>query len=174
MGRDEAGERSGRSRPMSRALRPAQLLATLVGHAVEFVVIGGFALAAHGYVRATKGIDIVPEPSRDNLNRLAAALRNLEARADIGDRDAEELGLRPDEEGLSAGGNWALQTRFGRLDVMQDVPGLRDYGQLRNGAVDVNGVLYAGYAELISMKAASGREEDLRDIGALEAARGAD
>jgi hypothetical protein len=35
----------------------------------------------------------------------------------------------------------------------------------------VGGVLYAGYEELISMKVASGREEDLRDVGALEAAR---
>jgi hypothetical protein len=37
--------------------------------------------------------------------------------------------------------------------------------------VRVHDVLYAGYHELISMKAASGRDEDLRDIGALEAAR---
>lgn len=54
---------------------------------------------------------------------------------------------------------------------MQDVPGLRSYAQLRDGAVEVEGVLYAGYDELISMKSASGREEDLRDIAALEAAR---
>lgn len=61
--------------------------------------------------------------------------------------------------------------QYGRLDVMQTVPGLRDYAQLRAGAIEVAGVLYAGYEELISMKAASGREEDLRDIGALEVAR---
>ena len=54
---------------------------------------------------------------------------------------------------------------------MQDVPGLRSYDHVRAGAVRVHDVLYAGYDELISMKAASGRAEDLRDIGALEAAR---
>jgi hypothetical protein len=54
---------------------------------------------------------------------------------------------------------------------MQDVPGLRGYDRLRAGAVRVHDVLYAGYDELISMKAASARDEDLRDIGALEAAR---
>ena len=58
---------------------------------------------------------------------------------------------------------------FGRLDVMQDAPGLRGYDHLRAGAVRVHDVLYAGYDELISMKAARGRDEDLR--GALEAAR---
>lgn len=152
-------------------LRPAELLATLRRHGVNLVVIGGFALAPHGYVRATTDLDIVPEPAPGNLGRLAAALRDLDARVDLGDMSADELGIEPDEEGLRAGGNWALRTRLGRLDVMQDVPGLRGYEQLRAGAVAVDGVLYAGYDELISMKVASGREEDLRDIGALEAAR---
>ena len=70
-----------------------------------------------------------------------------------------------------AGGNWGLATRFGRLHVMQDVPGLRSWLQLRENAVAVNDVLYAGYGELISMKVATGRPEDRRDVGALEAAR---
>lgn len=153
-------------------LRPAQLLAVLRGHAVEFVVIGGFALAPHGYVRATKDLDIVPSSAGANLDRLASALRDLDAKVDLGDIDSRELGLAPDEDGLRAGGNWVLATRLGRLDVMQDVPGVRDFGRLRAGAIEVGGVLYAGYDELIAMKAASGREEDLRDIGALEAARG--
>jgi len=125
-------------------------------------------------VRATKDLDIVPEPSPENLGHLACALRELDAHVDPGDIAADELGQMPDEEGLSAGGNWVLQTKFGRLDVMQDVPGLRDFKRLRGGAMEVGDVPYAGYDELISMKAASGREEDLRDIGALEIARGTD
>lgn len=154
-----------------RALDPRALLAVLARHGVDFVVIGGFSLAAHGYVRATKDVDVVPDPYPENLDRLARALRDLDAEVDLGDISADELGLEPDEEGLRAGGNCVLLTRYGRLDVMQDVPGIRDYEQLRSGAVEVSGVLYAGYDELISMKVASGREEDLRDIGALEAAR---
>jgi len=139
---------------------------------VEFVVIGGFALAAHGYIRATKDLDIVPGPAEANLDRLASALRDLDATVDLGDIDTRELGLAPDEAGLRGGRNWALQTRLGRLDVIAAVPGLRDNEQLRAGAIELDGVLYAGYDELIAMKVASGREEDLRDIGALEAARG--
>jgi hypothetical protein len=164
MARPEGG--SGR-----RTLDPRALLDELARHEVDFVVIGGFSLAAHGYVRATKDLNIVPSPAPPNLARLAAALDALEAEADVGDLSTDELDVHPDEDGLRAGGNWMLKTRFGRLDVMQDVPGLRGYGQLRGGAVLVGGVLYAGYEELISMKVASGREEDLRDVGALEAAR---
>src|SRR5579863_1684208 len=154
----------------ARGLQPRELLAALDRAGVEFVVIGGFALAPHGYVRATKDLDIVPSPTVENRRRLAAALGELDAAVAIGDIGADEHGLRPDEQGL-AGGNWVLQTRHGRLDVMQDVPGLRDYAQFRARSVVVDGVLYAGYEDLISMKVASGREEDLRDIGALEAAR---
>jgi hypothetical protein len=157
--------------PGPRRLRPAALLGTLSDHQVAFVIIGGYSLAAHGYVRATKDIDIVPDPDPANLARLAAALRDLEAQVTIGDMDRSELGIEPDEGGLGLGGNWVLHTRLGRLDVMQDVPGLRSYEQLRAGALAVGADLYAGYDELISMKAAAGREEDLRDIAALELAR---
>lgn len=151
-------------------LRPGEMFSTLAKHDIEFVVIGGFALAPHGYVRATKDVDVMPNPDLANLHRLANALRDLDARPDLGELDPGELDIAPDEQGLSMGGNWVLATRFGRLDIMQTVPGLRDYRQLRAGAIAVDGVLYAGYDELISMKAASGRDEDLRDIGALEAA----
>jgi hypothetical protein len=78
---------------------------TLRRHQIEFVVIGGFALAPHGYIRATKDIDIVPDPDPQNLARLAAALLDLEAQPDLGERDADELDVSPDEEGLRLGGN---------------------------------------------------------------------
>ena len=153
-------------------LDPEKLLNALRGYGVEFVVIGGFSLAAHGVVRATKDVDIFPEPGSANRKRLARALHSIEAKPDVGDLNQKELSIEPDEEALAMGGNWVLRTRYGRLDVMQDVPGLRSWQQLRSGALDVDGVLYAGYDELISMKSASAREEDLTDIAKLKAARG--
>ena len=45
-------------------LRPRELLAALHQHEVEFVVIGGMSLAVHGYVRATKDLDVMPDPVR--------------------------------------------------------------------------------------------------------------
>lgn len=153
-----------------RALRPDELLERLRVHGVEFVVIGGFAIAAHGFVRANKDVDIVPARDLGNFSRLAAALRDVGAEA-LRDIKADELGPAPGRDALASGGNWLLLTRLGRLDVVQDVPGLRGYAQLRDRALEVDGILYAGYEELISMKSARGRPEDLIDIGALEVAR---
>jgi hypothetical protein len=164
--------------PPNQQLRPEELLSALQDHGVEFVVIGGFSLAVHGVVRATKDIDIVPDSSEANLTRLAVALKDLRAEVDLADLDPSELGIELDVEGLAHGGNWVLRTRFGRLDVMQDVPGVRGYGHLRANAVESEWpgvtapVLFAGYESLIAMKAAAGRDQDLMDIAALDAARG--
>src|SRR5687768_1640543 len=99
-----------------RPLRACELLATLRRQNVDFVVIGGFALAPHGYVRATKGVDIVPDPDRRNIDRLARALRELDAKPDLGERGADKLGIPLDEAGLRLGRNRMLSTRFGRLE----------------------------------------------------------
>jgi hypothetical protein len=154
-----------------RRLRIRELLDALATRGIEFVVIGGLALPANGYVRATKALDIVPSPEPANLGRLAAALRDLDTEVDLGDLSGE-LGIEPDAEGLGLGGNWVLQTKFGRLDVLQEVAGMRGYARLRQGAIEDAGVFYAGYEDLIAMKAAAGRPQDLIDIAELERARG--
>jgi hypothetical protein len=154
------------------------LLRRLLEHKVEFVVIGGLAVAAHGYVRATKDIDIVPEPGRPNLERLFEALRGVEARPiETGEFRTEELPVQFDPDGLARGGNWALRTNHGRVDVMQWVPGADSYARLHENALvvpvpDVGPVTFAGYEDLVSMKRAAARDTDLVDIRRLEEARG--
>jgi hypothetical protein len=112
------------------------------------------------------------------LRRLAKALHALEAEVLLGeDFDPAELGLRPDEEGLALGGNWVVRTRLGRLDVMQDVPGLKDHAALFKGSVlrDVPGagpMRFAGFDDLIAMKVAAGRPQDELDVASLLRARG--
>lgn len=44
---------------------------------VAYVVVGGFALAYHGVVRATKDIDVLIEPTVDNARRALQALEEL-------------------------------------------------------------------------------------------------
>ena len=131
MGRDEgsAEDRAGEVVP----LRPEPLLATLASHRVDFVIVGGYAVAAHGFVRATKDIDICPNPARANLLRLADALAELEAKAIGLDEFEGEFDLKPDLEGLKMGGNWTLITKHGRLDVMQtfSFDGGESQGELR-------------------------------------------
>lgn len=154
------------------------LLRVLLEHEVDFVVIGGLAVVAHGYVRATKDVDIVPRPERENSERLFAAMRLVEAEPiELGDFRPEELPVRFDAQGLAEGGNWALRTVFGRIDVLQWVAGIDSYDTLeaRAFAVDVpevGRVLFASYDDLIAMKESAGREEDLQDIARLREARG--
>lgn len=53
---------------MLEALDPLPLLRALHERGVEYVVVGGFALNAHGVIRVTKDLDIVPNPSERNLD----------------------------------------------------------------------------------------------------------
>jgi Nucleotidyltransferase of unknown function (DUF6036) len=159
-------------------LRADALLSELAAHGVDFIVIGGFALAAHGVVRGTKDLDVTPNPDPENLARLAAALEAIDARLLVAeDFDPGELGITFDAEGLAGGGNWILDTRLGRLDVMQDLAGIRDgYRRLRQRAVTyelpgIGAFLFAGLDDLIAMKAAAGRDQDKIDIASLERAR---
>jgi hypothetical protein len=173
-GADGSGEGAGLRPP---PLQAELMLGVLAEHGVDFVIIGGFALSAHGVVRGTKDIDVVPDPRPDNIGRLAAALRALNAEVMLAeDFDPSELGLVPDEGGLSLGGNWVLRTRLGRLDVMQDVAGAKSYDALRSAAVerDVPGAgpfWFSGFDDLIAMKVAAGRPQDELDVTSLHRAR---
>ncbi|HXR59700.1 MAG TPA: hypothetical protein VN732_00060 [Solirubrobacterales bacterium] len=161
------------------ALQPEALLNALVEHKVEFIVVGGYAVAAHGYVRATKDIDICPDPSAENLRRLADALANLEAELIGLDEFARKFDLRPDFEGLRQGGNWTLHTKYGRLDVMQHIGGLgRDGGgwhELAPHTVTRNFLghecRFCSYEDLVKMKLAAARPQDEIDVNSLKAAR---
>lgn len=163
---------------MPDELRADAILNTLAENGVAFVLIGGLALGAHGVVRGTKDVDIVPDPDRPNLERLSRALESLKARVDLRDLDAGEHGIAPDEDGLALGGNWAFVTDAGRLEVLQEVAGVSGYERLKARALALRipgvmgPVLAAGYDDVIAMKSAAGRDQDLMDIDALRRARG--
>jgi hypothetical protein len=162
-------------------LRPEPLITALTDHEIDFVIVGGYAVAAHGFVRATKDIDICPDPSDDNLRRLAAVLAMLEARPIGLDEFEGEFDSEPDFEGLKMGGNWTLMTKHGRLDVMQTfsfhdaVDGEGSYPDLAPRAVERtflgHRVRFCSYDDLLRMKRAAGRAQDNVDIESLKAAR---
>ena len=151
------------------------LLAALEGAEVHFVVIGGFAVGAHGYPRATKDLDIVPDPEPENLKRLAAALSDLNASVLGMEEFAEEEVVQPDAAGLEMGGNFVLATSRGRLDIMQLIGPDLEYADLDAAAVEdeVFGhqVRFCGFEHLIAMKETAGRPEDEIDLLRLRESR---
>ncbi|MFL5493315.1 MAG: DUF6036 family nucleotidyltransferase, partial [Gemmatimonadales bacterium] len=60
--------------PVSRLLTVCRLLNAA---GVRYVIVGGFALALHGAIRATKDVDVLIEPTLDNARRALEALEGL-------------------------------------------------------------------------------------------------
>jgi hypothetical protein len=153
-----------------------KLFAALVAAEVRFIVIGGFAVSAHGYLRGTKDLDIVPDPDPENLHRLAHALSGLDARIMGMEEFSDEEVVQPDLAGLAMGGNFVLTTSYGRLDILQLVSPDFEYQDLDAAAFEEvvlgHHVRFCGYEDLVKMKEAAGRLEDELDLKRLRAARG--
>lgn len=143
-----------------------ELLATLSRHAVEYTVIGGVAVQVHGHRRTTKDLDVIPDPTAENLRRLAGAL------AELGAHPRDLPGGSPTAEHLAGAPIVPpLETDHGELHILRDVPGAPSYETLRSQAlvVEFDGIVLAiaGVDDLIAMKRATGRSSDERDIAAL-------
>ena len=170
MNTDDVSQRSGE-------LDIDAILRVLVAQGVEFLVIGGLAVAVHGYPRATKDVDIVPRPEAANLERLYGALAAIAARpVELGELRPTEMPVEFGPGALALGGNWALKTEHGRIDVMQWLPGAAAYDELDANAVavDLRGVgtvRFAGYEDVVAMKMAAGRRQDEEDLARLREAR---
>lgn len=135
---------------------------------VDFIVIGGIAVLAHGHPRATFDVDFVADLADTNMARLATALRELGAR--VRGVDADLLDVDPcDPDQLAAGANWTLTTDAGWLDFMPRATGARPYQQMARDAVAVRDGAFrvAGLDDLVRMKLAAGRRKDLDDVAAI-------
>ena len=155
------------------------ILEALVGEGVEFLLIGGVAVGFHGYVRATKDVDVVPSPDPQNLERLAGVLRRLDAEVEgVEDFENVELPDPLDPAALALGGNWVLRTRLGRFDVMQWIGDDPLWERLSPAAVSAElgdlTVRVVSYEDLVALKRQAGRPEDLADLRRLGQARGED
>jgi hypothetical protein len=153
-----------------RSFSPQEIFAALDRHGVDYVTIGGIAANAHGSRRLTLDIDIVPSPEEANYGRLAAALDELDAPASAVDSAFRSLDPR-DTFDLARARVLKLATAAGDLDVLNGAPGAPPYEDLRKRAVEVEvrgtPVRVASLDDLIAMKRASGRPQDLRDIAEL-------
>lgn len=142
------------------------LLATLYEHEVRFVVIGGVAVGAHGHLRSTEDLDLVPDPDPANLKLLTAALEELDSTMPT----VEGRAFDPDKDGavILRGGNVTADTRFGGLDVVQRLRGVPAYSELAQDAVesDLLGVpvRVCSLSRLREMKRGLGRTQDQVDL----------
>jgi hypothetical protein len=146
----------------------AQRIFEVLGqHEVDFVLVGGLAAQTHGNTRMTNDVDLIPKPDPQNLERLAKALRALDARVlNPGHED-----LEIDATMLPRATIWQLATRHGDIDVLHEAPGAAPYDQLRRRALVISlddvRVAVAGRDDLIRMKLARGRPVDRTDVAAL-------
>jgi hypothetical protein len=97
------------------------LLSVLIRHGVAFVLIGGAAIQSHGGSYDTQDIDLAPEVGDANLQRLCAALNELQCRLVTDPANTAAWVTLPDDyftpRGIRAASIWNLATRYGQLDL---------------------------------------------------------
>lgn len=139
-----------------------EMLQALSDENVKYLLVGAYALAAHGYLRATVDMDLWVRPEADNadavlraLTRFGAPLHNL-TRNDLEREDIVfQIGIPPR-----------------RIDIITGASGLKFDDAYRNSiAVDMDGleIRILSVTDLIQNKRAAGRMKDLADAEALEA-----
>jgi predicted nucleotidyltransferase len=138
----------------------AEILAVLARHGVEYVVVGSGAAILHGAGYPSEDLDVVVAFTDQNLERLVAALTDLDARF----YDFAGRTIRPDVTRLRENRINLLLTRLGRFDVLRAIEPGRDYEQLleRSEILDVEGlqVRTADLETLIEAKQIANRDKD--------------
>lgn len=152
--------------PVTALLNPdfRDILSAFIEQQVEFLVVGGYAMAAHRFPRATKDLDLWVRPRADNAERVLLALDAF---------GAPRHGLTVDDL-ASAGTIYQVGVPPHRVDVITTVDGV-PFDQAWTGRVEVNidglQVPVIGRAHLIVNKRTVGRPQDLVDADLLESAQ---
>jgi hypothetical protein len=145
------------------------IIAALVGHGVDFVLVGGFAARVHGSPLLTNDVDIVPRNDPENLACLSAALTDLDAK--VRAEGVEPLPFSHSAESLASARIWNLTTKYGDLDITFTPSGTHGYDDLRRDAIEVKlrgtTVLLASLADIVRSKGAAGRDKDRRALPVL-------
>lgn len=152
--------------PSPAPLDPERLFTTLARHRVAYVLIGALAARLQGFPRMTADADITPSRQPDNLRRLAAALRDLEARI-YTENVPEGLPFDCSAAMLERGELWNLVTAAGRLDIAFRPAGTEGFDDLARGAVrfEVYGgeLLASSLRDILRSKEAADRPQDRQD-----------
>lgn len=137
-----------------------ELFRLLEEHHVDYMIVGGYAVAFHGYPRFTKDVDIFFEFSSRNVARLRAALVAF---------GFEEQNL-PEEAFTTRGNILTFGAAPSRVDLINDIDGVRYADAKPNVARGAYGkveVPFIGLDELIQNKRATSRAQDKVDVEEL-------
>jgi hypothetical protein len=150
---------------------PLEILRALERHGVRYVLIGAAAARIAGAPVVTEDIDVTPATDRANLERLADALRELDARLRSAG-DPEGVLFPVDADMLISAEMWTLTTAVGDLDVCFTPSGTRGYDDLRREASRERVsrgliVTVASLRDVIRSKEAAGRAKDLAQLPLL-------
>jgi hypothetical protein len=137
------------------------LLSIFNAHGVEYLVVGAYALAAHGRVRATGDIDVWVRAAPRNASRVLAALTAFGAPLhDLNEKDLIQPGLV-----------FQIGVAPVRIDILTSIDGV-DFAEAWQGRYETRfageAVSVLSEAHLIRNKKAVGRPQDLADVDWLE------
>ena len=138
-----------------------QLLRALHAAGVEHIVVGGAAAVIHGAPITTQDLDIVPQQTADNLDRLHQVLDRLDTRFRPvrADRD-----IAPTAAMFAGQGQLNLITRHGPLDVLLRLHDHRGFDELLAHSREVSdaGLTFRviDLPTLIEIKRSTGRARD--------------
>jgi len=138
--------------------------AAMVKAGARFVVVGGFAVIANRFVRATEDIDFLVPDDDENDRRILAALRSL-----VGTRYRDDVPLR--DEHLIGQTHLRSKTTAGIVDILRGGLPPLDYGTVEERArdADYGGVTFkvAGLASIVGFKRLANRPRDRNDLEGL-------
>lgn len=154
------------------------LIKLLAENDVEYVLVGGLAVALHGYQRVTMDVDVVLAMNEDNLKRFISCAKSVDLRPTV--PVAVESLARADlleqwhrEKGILAFGLRGKEAQATVMDVL--IKPTIPYEDLRRDAVIVHVGPYripvASIDHLIAMKTGTGRGKDAVDVDELRRIR---
>jgi hypothetical protein len=151
---------------------PERIVSLLARHGVRYVLIGALAARLQGFPRLTADADIAPARDAANLEKLATALRELEAR--VYTEDAPDgLAFDISAPALARAELWNLITSAGRLGIVFKPAGTKGYDDLKASALryEVFGVELhaAALRDIVRSKKAAGRPQDRQDVAVMVA-----
>ncbi len=138
------------------------ILAAFAAAGVEYLLVGGWAVGFHGQPRLTKDLDLWVRPTPENLKRVRAALVDFGAPESV----LSQLESAAPEDVL-----WMGVPPL-RIDIVKGVPGgdfEAAYGRRLRLVWQGVAVNLVGKDDLVRLKRASGRPQDLIDAELLEA-----